>query len=134
MDRWFTVSFEVYEPSMRGEDRAMVGLRKSGALTPNVMAQKVLGVDVEWVILMYDRAKRRIAIKAATEDDTNALKARRYWTKGANRPYMVIQQIKFFRRYNIPLDGRRLPARYDNGMLVISLDEGGAREPGKGAS
>ena len=115
------MSFELYETSMGGERQAMVGLRKDSAITFNKMAARHLA-NYERVQLYYDRSRQLIAIKPVNEDAPNSMKIRRYQKRRSTLETIVTCK-GFFDFYDLPRGSCKRRVRYENGMLIVSLEE-----------
>lgn len=103
------------------EPYSVIAVTKAGRISLNGMSYKALG-EPEAVILFYDRATGEMALSGADEETQGAFKLRD--SKGGRCPYFDCRS--FFHSYGIVVEkARRLPARYDKGMVIAKVGTGG---------
>jgi hypothetical protein len=108
--------WEVYTGGRAPRGGMEVSIYKSGQLSLTAEVQQALGS--ESVVLLFNRDRNQIGLRAARPGDGRAYKLRR----PANQSTWLVNAAAFLKHYGLEnLKGQRFPATAEGELIVVAL-------------
>lgn len=109
--------FVIGRQGSRAGDRS-VGVSKAGKLSMTKAVYDAMGSD--FVLLLWDTAGRRLAVKACTVDTPGAYSVRK--APKQNSWFVSLQALLAYYGFK-PKRTRRYPVRVNDGVLIVPLGD-----------